>query len=294
MLKKINDLHKSIIIILLLVIVILLYGSRLKKLTIKNSQALSSKITSNSSEVISQKGVELPIKWKDYGSKMISSGVIDIKKFESIYRSQGGLTNREKEMLYGKNNGNIIITPKNAGFVLNLLWGFALGNKNSILEKGEMTDPKYGGVDRFASTGGWTISKGGVMNHYSMHKFVVLTKNQQRPVDNVSQNIYRPCCNNPTSFPDCNHGMAMLGFLELMASQGMNEKDMYKAALIINSYWFPDTYTTIKSYMKNKGIDWKNVNSKEILGFNFSSAQGYRNIASRVIQPKQQQSSCGV
>ncbi len=131
------------------------------------------------SEVVPPEGVELPVRWKDYGAKMVSTGVIDSKKFENIYRGQGGLTDIEKEMLYGKNNGNIIITTKNAGFILNLLWGFGLGNKNIILEKGEMSNPKYGGANRFASTGGWTISKNKAINHYSMHQFVTLTKKQQ-------------------------------------------------------------------------------------------------------------------
>ena len=48
--------------------------------------------------------------------------------------------------------------------------------------------------------------------------------------------------------------------------------------------------------MKNKGIDWKDVNPQEILGINYSSAQGYAKIASRVVQPREQQggSGCGV
>jgi len=48
--------------------------------------------------------------------------------------------------------------------------------------------------------------------------------------------------------------MAMLGLLELMAAQGVGEEEMYKAALAVNSYWFPDTYLTIAEYMQNKGI----------------------------------------
>ena len=59
------------------------------------------------------------------------------------------------------------------------------------------------------------------MNHYSMHRFIVLTPEQQALVEKVSKGIYRPCCGNSVYFPDCNHGMAMLGLLELMASQGV-------------------------------------------------------------------------
>ena len=120
---------------------------------------------------------------------------------------------------------------------------------------GMMVDPKYGGAGNFASTGGWTISKSSPMDHYSRHSLVVLTEEQQILVEKISRGVFRPCCGNSTHFPDCNHGMAMLGLLELMASQGVSEQDMWKTALIVNSYWFPDTYITLATYMKNKGVD---------------------------------------
>ncbi|MFQ5901957.1 MAG: hypothetical protein ACE5IH_10420, partial [Thermodesulfobacteriota bacterium] len=96
-------------------------------------------------------------------------------------------------------------------------------------------------------------------------------------------------------FPDCNHGMAMLGFLELMASQDIGEEDMYRIALQVNSYWFPDTYLTIANLFKRQGVEWKDVNAKEVLGFNYSSASGYRGIRNKV-QPSQSGGGggCGV
>ena len=159
-----------------------------------------------------------------------------------------------------------------------------------------MTDPAYGGAGNFASTGGWTIAQGSAMDHYSKHKFFNLTSDQQALVDKISRGIYRPCCGNSTHFPDCNHGMAMLGLLELMASQGASEQDIWKAALAVNSYWFPDTYMTIAAYMKSKGIEWKDANPQEILGAGYSSGQGYAKIASQVVAPSSSQSGggCGV
>ena len=147
--------------------------------------------------------------------------------------SQGGLDEETKKLLYQSGNGNLKITEENSGKILNLLWAFGLGNKNEILLKGPMMDPQYGGAGRFASTGGWTIAKGSAMEHYSNHEFIKLTKEQQTLVENVSQNIYRPCCGNSTYFPDCNHGMAMLGLLELMASEGVSEE---KANIRIEIY----------------------------------------------------------
>lgn len=246
-------------------------------------------------EILPKEGVVLPIKWKDLGKKMIESGVIDAQKLEALYAQRGGLDEETKNLLYGENNGNLIINDKNNGMILNLLWAFGLANKNAILETGPMTDSNYGGPQVFASTGGWTLSKDNAMNHYSKHNFVTLNAAQQELVEKVSKNIYRPCCNNSTYFPDCNHGMAMLGLLELLASQGVSEENMYKIALQVNSYWFPDTYLTIAKYLKTQNISWKDANPKEILGLNFSSASGYRRILS-LVEPVQIQSggSCGI
>lgn len=123
--------------------------------------------------------------------------------------------------------------------MLNMFWAFGLANKNEILEKGPMMDPKYGGAGRFASTGGWTLAVGDAMSHYSMHSLIALTPEQQVLVEKVSKNIFRPCCANPAYFPDCNHGMAMLGILELMASQGKSESELYATAKAVNNIWFP-------------------------------------------------------
>jgi hypothetical protein len=46
--------------------------------------------------------------------------------------------------------------------------------------------------------------------------------------------------------------------------------------------------------MKEKGVDWKDVSPQEMLGADYSSAQGFRNIASQVVLPKQQQNECGI
>ncbi len=178
---------------------------------------------------------------------------------------------------------------------LNLLWAFGLANKNPILENGPMMDPKYGGAGNFASTGGWTPAKGNAMDHYSKHELVKLTPEQQLLVEKVAKNIYRPCCDNSTYFPDCNHGMAMLGLLEIMASQGVNEADMYKFALKANTLWFPDTYNNLKIFFASKNIDWQKVDPKEILGAEYSGASGYRKILSQ-IEPQQQKGGqgCGI
>jgi hypothetical protein len=208
----------------------------------------------------------LPIKLEDLERKLVETGVIDPEKFQGRARTD-----------------------------LNILWAFGLANKNPILEEGPMTDPRYGGPQYFASTGGWTLSKGSAMEHYSKHSFVILTPEQQELVESVSKNIYRPCCNNSTYFPDCNHGMAMLGLLQIMASEGASEKEMYRAALEANSRWFPDTYAAIGEYLKLESRSLEDTDPREILGPNFSSASGYRMILSKITPPENLGgASCGV
>src|SRR3989344_1425196 len=236
--------------------------------------------------VLPTRGVELPVTWGDLGKKLVEAGAIDASAMESLYRDRGGMPTEYRVLLTGASDKKLVITQDNAGYLLNLLWALGLANKNPILEDGaEMMNPGYGGAGNFASTGGWTIAKGDAMNHYNMHSLVTLTADQQELVDKVSRGIFRPCCGNSTHFPDCNHGMAMLGLLELMASQGVSEQDMYKVALAVNSYWFPDTYLTIAMYMQQKGVAWQDVSPKEVLGANYSGAAGFQNISSQVNTP---------
>jgi len=247
-------------------------------------------------KVLPEKGVTLPVVWGDLGKKLMESGAIDGERFKALYNDRGQFTPEYEQLLSGENNGQIKITKDNAGYLLNMFWALGLANKNSILETGEMMDERYGGAGNFASTGGWTMAVGDPMDHYSMHIFFTLTPDQQVLVDKVSRGIYRPCCGNSVHFPDCNHGMAMLGLLELMASQGATEQEMWDIALVVNSYWFPDTYLTIATFMKNKGVEWKDVNPQEMLGREYSSSQGYANIRSQVTVPANGQNGggCGV
>ncbi|MBI5005439.1 MAG: hypothetical protein HZC03_02460 [Candidatus Lloydbacteria bacterium] len=224
----------------------------------------------------------IPLALGNLGLRMIEAGVIDRQAFEAVYRERGGLTAEEKELLIGETNDRIIIHQNNAGFLLNFLWVFGVSNKNPILEQGPMADPRYGGPDRFASTGGWTLAEGNIMNHYSAHAFVPLTKEQQALVERVSKNIYRPCCDNAAYFPDCNHGMAMLGLLELLAAGNASEQTMYKVALRLNAFWFPEQYRTIAEYLKGSGQDIETADPKAVLGRDYSSASGYRAVLQAV------------
>lgn len=296
---KINETLRQILIIGALLVVLIFFNFLDQNMYISFSDSKNGGDDYSNTllfeQVLPKDGVVLPINWNDFGKRMVEEGVIDGPLLESIYKERGGLNKEELSLLYGENNGNIIINQQNSSFILNLLWAFGLANKNLILDEGEMVNPKYNGAGNFASTGGWTISKENSMNYYSKYSFITLSDEQQELVERVSRNIYRPCCNNPTSFPDCNHGMAMLGLLELLAKEGLSEEDMYNIALKVNSYWFRDAYFNIARYFDMKGISWNEVNPEEILGFEYSSASGYVNVLEK-IDPVQLQrgESCGV
>ena len=247
-----------------------------------NVTAADPQVAKLAEAVVPSAGITLPVTWGSLGKQLVEKGVINRDQFVAIYKDRLGLGPNELSMLDNDNNGNIVVTPDNAGVILNLLWALGLGNKNPILETGPMVDKRYGGAGNFASTGGWSLAQGNAMDYYSKFPFVKLTKDEQALVERVSQNIYRPCCNNSTYFPDCNHGMAMLGLLELMASQGVSESDMYKVALQVNSYWFPDTYLTLAKYEAKQNVSWGNVDPKQMLSAEYSSASGYRAIRSQI------------
>lgn len=245
--------------------------------------------------ILPPNGVVLPIQWNNLGQQMVETGIIDADKFEALYDKRGGLDEEAKQLLYGTDNGQITMTKENSSYLLNLFWAFGIANKNKILDEGQMQNESYGGAGRFASTGGWSLAKGETMDHYSQYPFVTLTQEQQNLVEEVSSNIYRPCCGNPTSFPDCNHGMAMLGLLELIAAQGATEEQMYQIALQVNAYWFPSTYLTLAKYFQKQGVAWQDVDAKEVLGQEYSSTAGYRKVLTE-IEPEKAKGggSCGV
>ncbi|MAZ40849.1 hypothetical protein CL654_01930 [bacterium] len=264
------------VLVLLILGIFLLTGNEQRARTSSETVAKETEIAS----ILMPKEIALPVIWSDYGKQMIEQGVIDKEKFESLYEKRGGLDPETRKLLFESNNREIVITQQNAGVLLNVLWAFGLSNKNMILEEGPMMDPKYGGAGRFASTGGGSIARGNAMDHYSKYEFVTLTPEQQRRVEEVSKNIYRPCCGNSTYFPDCNHGMAMLGLLELLAANDTTEDEMYTIALGVNALWFPSTYSVLAQYVSENNLN--DITPKELLSYEYSSASGYRSVLAKV------------
>jgi hypothetical protein len=203
--------------------------------------------------------------------------VIDYDAFAGIYEQAGiPLTEAQVEILQRGSDAEIVITPENAHFLLNLFWAVGLANRNSILTDGDMVRYGDGQIERFASTGGWTLGSKPVSDVFASLDLIQLTPEQQQRVEEVAAAVYRPCCDNPTSFPDCNHGMAMLGLLEFMASQNAGTDAMFEAARYVNAYWFPQQALEVAVYLSSsEDLDFTRADPRMLTSAALFSGSGF-------------------
>jgi uncharacterized protein YigE (DUF2233 family) len=95
--------------------------------------------------------------------------------------------------------------------------------------------------------------------------------------------------------------MALLAVMQLMASNGATEKEMYEAGKYFNAYWFPGNYYDLAMYFKNKdGKSFKDMDAKTVLSREYSSASGAQSIKKWLVekglvqQPPKTGGGCGV
>lgn len=228
-------------------------------------------------QVLPKNGYTLPIKWGNLGPTLVQLGVIDLEKFKKLYGS-AGLPDYFR-YLEKPSEDFISINRENQQFLVTVFWALGLANKSSVLEKMRETNKFM----NFASIGGWTLGAKPTTELYSKFEIIPLTSEQQELVSNLAQSIYRPCCDNPTALPDCNHGMGVLGLIELMVAQGFNREEVLKASLQFNAFWFPQQYTQTAFLFKLRGVDWDAVDPGEVLGSQYSSLTGWtQNVANEV------------
>lgn len=222
-------------------------------------------------------GYTLSVSYGKLGPQLMDADVIDYDAFMDVMAASGdAISNRQIDILKKGSDEKIVITAQNAHFLFNFFWAVGLANKNSILTEGPMVQYSEGQIDRFASTGGWTLATKPITEIYASLDLIPLTPEQQTRVEQVASAVYRPCCNNHTLFPDCNHGMAMLGLLELMASQGASADEMFEAAKYVNAYWFPQQNLETAMYLKaNQNMDFTDADARLVTGAEFSSGSGF-------------------
>jgi len=296
--KKIIQKFNIFLVVILFIVFLYFFPQVLNRFwALKNKKATSTnQLAKNfnqslSTEIYNQinppNGYEINTQFGDIGPKMIDMGVIDLEKFKATYdRSGQPLTEEQLSILTKGSDQKIKITSKNSYFLLNFFWAFGLANQSKILSEGDMITQSNGKPGSFASTGGWSLAKNAdSMQYYAKNNLVSLTLDQERLVYDVASNVYRPCCGNSTAFPDCNHGMALLGIFELMAAQGATQTQMYQAAKYINSFWFPSTAFDTTLYFKNKeGLDFKNIDSKTFLSKDIFSASGAQSVKKYLVE----------
>jgi hypothetical protein len=266
-------------------------------------------VSDSSEEVSALDQLNLPdhypllVSYDDIGPQLLAAGAIDYDRFVRVYDEAGQpLTREQQEILTQGSDAPVVITRENAYFLLNFFWALGLVNQNIILTEGTMM--QYGGqeqIENFASTGGWTLAAKPIKELYAGTLLTPLTPEQQTRLEEVAGAVYRPCCNNPTAFPDCNHGMAMLGLLELMASQEATVEEMFEAAKNVHAFWFPQQTVEVALLFKNvKGQDFIEADAREFVGPNVFSASGFQAVHQWLVennlleQIPNSSNSCGV
>jgi hypothetical protein len=247
-------------------------------------------------------GYALPASYGDIGPQLLEVGAIDYERFIKVYERAGQpLTEAQKAVLTEGSTGQIVIDQENAYFLLNFFWAFGLANENPLLEEGPLVQYSRGDVGGYASTGGWTIGEKPAKAFLSSAAIVQLTPEQQERVERVASQVYRPCCDNPTHFPDCNHGMAMLGLLELMAAQGASDDEMFRAAKYINAYWYPQQTLEVATFFAvTEDTGFFDANARKTVSRELFSGSGFRALHQWLAengllqQSPNQGGSCGV
>ncbi len=229
-------------------------------------------------KVIPEKGFDLPISWGDLGPKLIELGAIDQEKFIQT----ANLNSDEEKMLKEGTDKPININSDNSQFVVDFLWAIGLAQKSNAYSNGPMGKEYKKDVGNFSSTGGWTLAKGAATKYLGKSDFFNLDDAQQKRVEDIAKNIYRPCCDNSTWFPDCNHGMAALAAIEMMVAKNLPDDEIYKNVLKLNSFWFSGSYLTTAEYFAGQGVSWDKIDAKKVLSAEFSSSTGAAQVAKKV------------
>ncbi|RMF88074.1 MAG: hypothetical protein D6736_11450 [Nitrospinota bacterium] len=227
-------------------------------------------------ELLPTEGKTIPVSLQGAVKTLVEAGVIDLKKWNRLYAKRG----REipawiKKSFFMPSQEPLHFDTVSAPILLNILWALGLSNKTTFNHQSPLQGKD---LPNFASTGGWTLGKeeNGAA-YFNQVSNIVLDKKQEQLVRNLAENIYRPCCNNSTFFQDCNHGSAMLGLLELGASQGKSAAELYAIALVANTYWFPDVYVKMGLYFTEiEGKSFRDIPPTQVLSREFSSASGFR------------------
>ncbi len=241
--------------------------------------------------------VILDAQWGDAAAQLVSAGALNISSLPGLLASSGEpLTQEQLKILNGSSTSKVTLGSQDALFTLYVLWALGINNKNDILSKGpvSMINDPY----RLASTGGY-----GPLGRLQLDglSVVSLSAAQQNLAEQVAYNAYRPCCDNPAAFPDCNHGAAQLGLIELMASQGRSSAEIFSALQKFNEFYYASYYSKAAVYLgSTQHVAWDSVPASTVMSKNISSyssmayMEQYLQNNNMLPQSGSGSSSCGV
>jgi hypothetical protein len=251
------------------------------------------------SKVLPPGGYQSRFALRDSVLRLIRHRVIDLGKFFALERDSERMPNEMSHALSYPSESAIRLTRENAGAYVNLLWGVGLANRMV----GNFSSPLMGSaLPTFASTAGWTVGERDEgAGYFNKFRIVDLTLSQEAAAIRVAKSNFRPCCDNSTYYQDCNHGSALYGLLQLGASQGLTDEELYGEALAFNTFWFEDNYVRTALYFAvERGVAWRDVDPKEVMGPKSSSLSSWQTIVqawvernSDLILESQRQAKCG-
>lgn len=222
-------------------------------------------------EVLPNGGLQLPVHFGNSIQALVQESALNASFLKQVMKQTGeNFSSYEENVLNGAQNENIVVNASDSYFILDVLWAVGVNNNNTIINRGAIM--KSGHPDNFASTGAY-----GGLGKLSLGKLnlLTLTPGQQIIAEQVAGNTYRPCCDNPTAFPDCNHGAAALGLIELMASQGFNATTISGAVKQFESFYFSQNFFTEAVYFyATQGLLWTQVPSEPAISYFYSSQTG--------------------
>ncbi len=220
-------------------------------------------------------GIATGLSFGNVLQKLIAAGALVPAKLRSVYARRGGMPPFVAALLAGPSDAPIRLGAETATDLLYLLWPVGLATR-APFNAGSPTNGAH--LPRLASTAGWTLGR--VANgaaYFDSVEALTLSDAQAALVREVAARTYRPCCDNPAIFQDCNHGSAMLGLLELAASQGMGKTELERVALAANSFWFPREYLkTALFFALFEQLPWREVAPADVLGARYASASGWQ------------------
>lgn len=252
-------------------------------------------------DVVPRQGVNTRIVFGDAIRRLMAAGALDPDKYRAVIGTQGHLPAWVERLFAAPSSSPIVFSAENAPYLLNLLWPLGLSTRADFNQHSPIRTIR---LPSFASTSGWTLghaSNGYV--YFDQIDAVRLTPAQEVKALEVATSTYRPCCDNPTFFQDCNHGSALLGLIELGASQGASVDLLFRIARVANSYWFTSQYAMTAMYFTYvRQQPWRTVPARLALGPDYSSASGWQRNVADVLEdkkvsgppPRQASATCGM